>query len=186
MRPEPAAELENEVYERESFRGLDLSGLRTTHCTFHECDFTLARLNGSEHAGSDFANSLFESANLFGVHFADCRLVGATFVAATLTGLTVEAGDWSYVLLRGQDLSRFDLRRVRLREADLAEADLTEADLRGADLTRARVHNAILAGADLREAVVDGVDLSTARISDARLDLAGAVQLARSLGAVVE
>ena len=102
MRPEPGAELENEVYERESFRGLDLSGLRTSHCTFHECDFTLARLNASEHAGSDFANSTFESANLFGARFADCRLVGATLVAATLTGLTVEAGDWSYVLLRGQ------------------------------------------------------------------------------------
>ena len=48
MRPEPDAELENEVYENESFRGQDLSGLRTSGCTFRACDFTLARINGSE------------------------------------------------------------------------------------------------------------------------------------------
>ena len=40
--------------------------------------------------------------------------------------------------------------------------------------------------ADLREATLDGVDLSAARVQQARLDLAGAVQLARSLGAVLE
>ncbi|HKN64025.1 MAG TPA: hypothetical protein VJV76_06820, partial [Gaiellaceae bacterium] len=66
MRPERDAELENEVYENESFRGQDLSGLRTTRCTFRGCDFTLAQINGSEHVGTDFANSTFESANLFG------------------------------------------------------------------------------------------------------------------------
>src|SRR5947209_5766406 len=108
MRPEPDAELESEVYENESFRGLDLSGLRTTRCTFLACDFTLAQVNGSEHVGTDFANSTFESANLFGASFAECRLVGASFAGATLTGLTVAGGDWSYVLLRGQDLSGLD------------------------------------------------------------------------------
>jgi len=49
-----------------------------------------------------------------------------------------------------------------------------------------RDRDAPRADADLRDATVDGVDLSAARIAQARLDLAGAVQLARALGAVVE
>ena len=55
--------------------------------------------------GTDFANAVFENANLFGARLADCRLAGASFTAATLTGLVVEGGDWSYVSLRGHDLS---------------------------------------------------------------------------------
>ena len=87
MRPEPEAELEGEVFEHEGFRGEDLAGLRTKNCTFHGCDFSNARLNGSEHAGSDFANSVFENANLFGAAFTDCRLLGASFPGAVVTGL---------------------------------------------------------------------------------------------------
>ena len=68
-------ELENEALESESFRGEDLAGLRTTNCTFHACDFTNARLNGSEHTGSDFANSIFENVNLFGATFDRWKLV---------------------------------------------------------------------------------------------------------------
>jgi uncharacterized protein YjbI with pentapeptide repeats len=44
----------------------------------------------------------------------------------------------------------------------------------------------VLARADLRDTLLDGVNLSAARVAEARLDLAGAVQLARSLGAVIE
>jgi hypothetical protein len=42
VRPEADAELENEVFEHESFRGLDLSGLRTKRCRF-EADAAVAR-----------------------------------------------------------------------------------------------------------------------------------------------
>ena len=46
-------ELENETFENESFRGEDLSELRTRNCTFHACDFSNARLNGSAHVGTE-------------------------------------------------------------------------------------------------------------------------------------
>jgi uncharacterized protein YjbI with pentapeptide repeats len=46
--------------------------------------------------------------------------------------------------------------------------------------------NTRLHGADLRDARLDGVDLAAALVSGARLDLAGAVQLARALGAEVD
>src|SRR3954470_4245073 len=107
-------ELANATFVRCTFRGASLAGIVPRRCSFQACDFTLARLNGSEHEGTDFANAVFENANLFGARFVDCRLVGASFTAATLTGLTVEGGDWSYVSLRGHDLTGVDLRKLRL------------------------------------------------------------------------
>ena len=52
---------------------------------------------------------------------------------------------------------------------------------------RARMRTEGMLGQEDHEvAWLEGVDLSAARIAQARLDLGGAVQLARSLGAVVE
>ena len=98
---------------------------------------------------------------------------------------TITRGDLSYALLRAHDLSGLDLRAINGHELDLSESSLADADLRGADLTRARLAHTQLRGADLQDAIVDGVDLSAALIEGAKLDLAGAVQLARSLGAEV-
>ena len=98
MRPAPDTELEGEVFENESFRGEDLSGLLTRNCVFHACDFGNAKLNGSEHVGSDFANSRFEAANLFGATFEECRLLGCDFAAGSAGrgGSTLSSGcGWS-------------------------------------------------------------------------------------------
>jgi uncharacterized protein YjbI with pentapeptide repeats len=48
------------------------------------------------------------------------------------------------------------------------------------------LRGANLESADLRGARLDGVDLSAVRLRGARLDLAGAVVVAESLGAVVD
>ena len=53
-------ELDGAAFLRCSFRGADLDGIVTRRCSFQACDFTLVRLNGSEHVGSDFANAIFE------------------------------------------------------------------------------------------------------------------------------
>lgn len=44
----------------------------TTHgCTFADCDFTAAQLNGSVHAATAFLNGQSRSANLFSARFSD-------------------------------------------------------------------------------------------------------------------
>ena len=72
MRPERDAELEHEVYENESFRGQDLSGLRTTGCTFRGCDFTLAQVYSADEA---FVTGTF--AGVVPVHTVDGRTIGS-------------------------------------------------------------------------------------------------------------
>ena len=79
--------------------------------------------------------------------------------------MTVEGGDWSYVNLRGADLSGLDLTGVRLVEADLSEADLRGTVLRYCDLTRAVLRNVTLDGADLV-----GADLSERRAARAGVE----------------
>ena len=47
-------------------------------------------------------------------------------------GLTLRDGDWSYVNLRGVDLTSADLRATHLEGADLSDADRIGANLAAA------------------------------------------------------
>lgn len=104
---------------------------------------------------------------------------------ADLTALSIAAGDWSYTNLRHSILKGLNLQRVRFIEADLYGCNLENADLREADLTKANLAQAILTGADLRDAVIDGIDFKSFDLKGVRLDVAQAIQVARTYGAEV-
>ena len=84
---------------------------------------------------------------------------------------------------RGQDLSGLRTTGCTFRSCDFTLAQVNGSKHVGSDFANSTFESANL-GADLREATVDGVDLSAARVARTRLDLAGAIQLAHSLGAV--
>jgi uncharacterized protein YjbI with pentapeptide repeats len=117
---------------------------------------------------------------------ARCKLVGSTFLRCEFRPMTVEAGDWSYVVMRGENLRGISFAGVRLAEADLSDADLTDASLAGADLAHARLRGVKLHGADLRGAVMDGCDVDLVDWNGARIDVAQAVLLAQARGARVD
>ena len=180
-------DLAGDRFERCTFHDADLLELATEQVVFEECDFSGARLNASDHVSTAFLRCRFRRTSLFDARLAGCKLVGSVFEGpCVLKPLRVEGGDWSYVTLRGQDLSGLNLSGVRLREADLSMADLSGTVLRGCDLGHARFDEATTAGVDLRDADVEAVDLRSWDLTGVRLDLAQAVQLAGLYGAVVD
>lgn len=174
-------------FERCAFGDADLLELATEQVVFEECDFSGARLNASDHVSTAFLRCRFLRTSLFAARLAGCKLVGSVFEGpCVLKPLRVEGGDWSYVSLRGQDLSGLDLSGVRLHGADLSIADLRGTGLRRCDLGHARFEEAVTAGLDLRGADLEAVDLRTWDLTGVRLDLAQAVQLVGSYGAIVD
>ncbi|MGH3344338.1 MAG: pentapeptide repeat-containing protein [Carbonactinosporaceae bacterium] len=180
-------ELTGARFLRCRFGDADLSEVITHGCVFTECDFSGVRLNGSEHHRTAFLRCRFRRTSWFAAVLTDCKLSGSTFVdGCVLRPLTVEGGgDWSYVSLRGQDLSGLDLSGVRLREADLSDADLWRAVLRRADLSYVRLHGTRLGGADLRGADLSGVRLQDLALDAVKLDIGQAAALATAYGAEV-
>ncbi len=169
------------------FSDADLTEARTERCTFEECDFSGVRLNISRHERSAFLRCRFRRTSFFDATLAACKLSGSRFEAGCLLRpMTVDGGDWSYVVLRGQDLSGLSLRGVRLTEADLSMATLTGVDLRDALLSRAELRGAVCTDTDLRGADLSGVDLTALDLRGAHIDLAQAVALAEAHGMRVD
>ena len=180
------ARLERVTFVDCRFDDASLAELVTLRCVFERCVLTGVSLAGSRHEGTAFLSCRFDRAKLFGTAWSGCKLTGSQFPGATVRPMTSVECDWSYVALRGADLSGTDLSGQRLAEADLTDADLTGADLRGADLRHARLQHARLRGADLRGAQTDGVDWRTLDLAGVRLDLSQALQFTASHGALVE
>ena len=147
-------------FHGEDFEQADLMEESGIDCVFEECDFTNATLAAARFERCAFLRCNFRRTRFFGTHLLGCKLSGSTFIECDYTALTVEGGDWSYVLMRSARLEGICLGGVRLR------AKLRGADLRGANL--------------------EGVDLKGLDFSDASIDIAQAVQIARAFGAIVE
>jgi uncharacterized protein YjbI with pentapeptide repeats len=113
-------------------------------------------------------------------------MTGSSFEESQFEGVLVTEGDWSFVNLRHVSLKKMDWSHVRLVEADLYGTDLTETVWHQADLSRATLQHAVCRGADFRGALVDGVDFSNVTLQQTKLDAMQAIQVARSLGAIVE
>ncbi|WP_236636012.1 pentapeptide repeat-containing protein [Exiguobacterium sp. SH5S13] len=118
--------------------------------------------------------------------FDQCKTTGSSFESCTFGGVTVRGGDWSFVNLRHAPLRKMDWSDVRLVEADLYGADLKESRWTNAALTRAVLQHADCTAADFIGADMDGVDFTDVTLKKTKLDVMQAVQVARSLGAIVE
>jgi uncharacterized protein YjbI with pentapeptide repeats len=179
-------DLSGETYRGCTFREVDLTEAESRGAFFESCEFDNCRLNASTHTDTAFVACQLRRTSLFGATLDGCKLTGTMFVECTLRPLTVRAGQWRSVLLRGAKLSGLELDGVDLQEADLQEADLTGASLLRCDLSRSSLRSARLDEADLRGANLQAADLAFATLRGTTLDLAGAVAVAEAQGAVVE
>lgn len=168
------------------FLDADMLELTTERVVFEECDFSGVRLNASVHRDTAFLRCRFRRTSLFAATLAECKLTGSEFLDVVLRPLHVDGGDWSYVRLRGADLTGVSLRGVRLAEADLTEAVARDCDLRDCDLSHGRIHHTDFSGADLRGARLDGVNVLAATWTRAKVDVALAARFAVAHGAIVE
>lgn len=132
------------------FSGNDLSGIFLGGAHLANADLNSARLwlgdlTEADLSGADLANT--------GMRFAD--IVGATFVAANLSG--------SYApFVLGHDAD--------LREANLSRSVFIGSDLRNTNFSGANLSGAVFAFADLRNANFAGADLTDAHFVAAYLD----------------
>jgi hypothetical protein len=112
---------------------------------------------------------------------------GANLARADLTGVNVEAFDFTDAVLAGAKLTRIRCSSARFDRAVMSEAhmdhamardasfdgaSLLAADLRRADLTSASLRNADLRLADLRGALLSSAKLEGARLEGAIFDRA--------------
>ena len=112
-------------------------------------------------------------------------MFGSTFVDASLLGIEVNGGDWSYTNLRSCSLKGLNLRCINLSNADLSMCDLENTNLRDFNLSHAILIQAKMNGADMREANVDGVDFKSFSFKGVHLDMSQAIAVARCYGAVI-
>jgi fluoroquinolone resistance protein len=154
------------------FIDCDLTEVATEGAVFDRCQFRGVALNASVHDTTRFDNY--------------CKLTGSIFSNTALRPLTVDGGLLNWVNFFGADLRGVNFDGVNLEETDFGEARLEKASFRGADLTRATLRASVLDGADFRGAILDGVQLGGLSWRGVRIDQRLALQIAESLGAIVE
>jgi fluoroquinolone resistance protein len=168
------------------FIDCDLTEVATEGAVFDRCQFRGVALNASVHDTTRFDNCVFTDGSLFGATLRHCKLTGSIFSNTALRPLTVDGGLLNWVNFFGADLRGVNFDGVNLEETDFGEARLEKASFRGADLTRATLRASVLDGADFRGAILDGVQLGGLSWRGVRIDQRLALQIAESLGAIVE
>ena len=163
-----------------------LSALQTHACTFMDCNFEYAHLNGSLHRTSAFISCRFGGASLFAAEMVGCKGTASSFIKANTAGWVIRGGNFSYALLSGAKFKKDDLSDMNFSHADMQDCDLSFANLSGCDLSYAMLQGASLIGADLRGADITGTDLGQCRMKGTKIDLQQAVLLAQRMGASVE
>lgn len=156
-----------------SYASLDnaiLAGATFVGAIFQSADLTFAQLGGvTGIAAADMSftyvsNTIFKSANLFGVSFASATLYGATNMS---DALTIEQADFSNAYLEGINLSNAVLNGARFDNSCLVGVDFSNAyltpTLSGSIPTS--LTGACLQGANFTLSHLDGADLSNATVA---------------------
>jgi uncharacterized protein YjbI with pentapeptide repeats len=152
----------------QSFRGLNLEGVRLTVSEFHDCQFE----------SCSFAESVFQSCRFVGCEFNECDLSlvqvtgssfsGCRFMDSRVIGVDWTQSNWSGVSLGqpigfercalshstfiGLKLSGLQVKECVATDVDFREADLSKANFSDSDLNQSLFANTNLSKADLRTA----------------------------------
>jgi uncharacterized protein YjbI with pentapeptide repeats len=181
-----AREFGSERFESCVFIDCDFTEVSTRGTIFDRCEFIGVAFNASTHDTTRFDNCIVRDSSFFGATFLHCKLTGTQIRNTAMRPLTVDGGLWSWVNLFGADLRGVNFDGVNLEETDLGEAKLGKASFRGANLVRATLRGATIEGADFTGADLAGVQLGGLSWSKTRIDGQLALQIAESLGAIIE
>jgi len=185
--------LGGDFFEDETFRGGELMLAELAGKDLIRCRLCNVKLPESRWSGARLEDCVFEDCDLTraapagfsarGVTFVGCKLVGVDWSElAEFPALTFRACDLRYASFVSLKLRKTIFERCNLREAQFIDVDLQEAKFDGSQFADARFERC-----DLRKASFAGaqdLDLPTQgnRVAGARVPLATALRLARSLG----
>ncbi|MFF5895411.1 pentapeptide repeat-containing protein [Streptomyces argenteolus] len=159
----------------------DLSGLTAgqgrsefADAIFQEADLSRAELAHANLSGAVFQGAVLRRADLDHASLANAGmgkaiLSGALMTAANLTSAYLDAARMDDAELSGATLSSAVMKGAVLRGADLSGALMTSAGLQEADLTGAELRAAEMTFANLADADLTGADLADAELIGADL-----------------
>ena len=180
-------------------RFVEATGLDCRRRVLNDADFTGARLEGTQFAGSHLERASFYCADLRGCDLRSSNLRrsdlrGASLAGAALNGALLDAADMRAACIveadprggfrtlprpgatgprqenLGADFTNCAMRGVRLRDANLKGANFSGAILDGADLTGAKLMGALFHGAVLTSVTVSDLAMTSEQIGSCVLD----------------
>ena len=167
-------------FTKEDFSLNPIANAEYDNCTFVNCNFNEAILNGvvftqCRFEGCNMSNAKTRGTAFKEVVFIDCKLLGLQFSAAEqflfaagFQGCYMQLVSFYKMKLKG---TRFI--NCHLEDADFSEADLTSAQFKECELRSAIFENTILEKADLRTAANYTIDPEGNRIKKAKFSKEG-------------
>ncbi|MCI5166667.1 MAG: pentapeptide repeat-containing protein, partial [Candidatus Electrothrix sp. GM3_4] len=113
---------------------LDLSGWILARLNFNSANLTVSTLNHTH-----LFDSIFNHANLKGIHIEKANITFANLQMANLEGANLKDANLSWANLQNANLKDANLEGTKLIGANLQNADLEGANLEDADLTNANL-----------------------------------------------
>lgn len=166
-------------FENCDFRRADFSDVDTLYsCTFDECNFTNARLNGVTFKDCAFLSCQLKNTSLFAVTLEDCKMTGTDFTDSDCGLMRIIGGDFSYTVLRKQAFQKSDLSNIRFFGADLTECHFNNCKMNNCDFSEAIAYKTSFYKSDIRRSSLLSFNISEASFRFAKLDLEQCVQIA--------
>lgn len=131
-----------DVFERCTFDGLDLSHQTLTSCRFVDCTFHSV----------DLSMIQWHQSQLQSVHFEQCKLMGVDFTSCSPLLFTVS-------------FDQCNLSLVKFAHLDLHETIFSDCLMSNIDFFRTNLHKAQFQNCDLRDCLFESTNLSYADLS---------------------
>lgn len=172
--------IQDETFIKQDFTQQHLSIAEYDNCSFNDCRFDNAKLNGIIFTDCSFTdcnlgNAITGGTAFKNVTFKNCKLLGVNFASADpfLFETYFENCHMQLVSFYKMKLKNTKFINCQLQDADFAEADLTNASFRECDLNKAVFDSTILEKADLRTAHNYAIDPERNRLKKAKFSRDG-------------
>ena len=134
--------LQEDVFERCIFDGIDLSYRQLDRCRFIDCTFKNVDLSMVQWAKSQLQSVLFKDSKLMGVDFTSCT-----------------------TLLFSVSFTRCDLSMSKFAHLDISRTIFKECQLYGSDFYRSNAHHCTFDTCQLKDSLFESTNLSYADLS---------------------
>jgi len=185
----------------ETFKGVNLHGLKITKAEFDDCTFVSCDFSQTFFSSCKFTECRFENCNLSLMKITNTKMSDVKFTSCKMIGIDWPKGDWKSLLnpdpLRfhecilddsnffGLALERIVIKECRVKEVDFRDAILKKADLSGSDFKGSLFNNTHLEGANFIDAQNTMIDIRINHLKGAIFKRIEALYLLESMGIVL-
>jgi len=158
------------------------------HCNFNSADLSGVRFVNCRFDGCNLSLAKLKNSSLQEVKFVHCKLLGVLFSDCLKFMLEL---DFDTCLLKLSLFSGLKLKNTRFKNCNLQEADFSESDLSGAifencDLLQTTFFHTNLEQANFTSAFNYSINPDTNRLRKARFSLPGVIGLLDTYGIEIE